>query len=300
MSNKLKIPWGSDRNGLVYLLGANMIIFIVIRMLFIIFHNNQATVQEEYSQLTAQFTLPATFGAFIQRPWTLLLYFFSHISVFQLLSNMLWLFSFAYLLQSLGGNRYLLPSYIYGGLAGGLTFMLTFLILPQYANAPYAGILIGATPAIMAVSVTTVTLAPGYRVFPFINNGIPIWWLLAAFLVVDLLSLAFSQPALIPTHLVAAITGFLYAWGIQNGRDYGTWMGRLYNVFTGKPSGDSEKDASEKNKLFYRDKSVAPFEKKMKVTEETVNTILDKINRDGYGSLTRAERDLLKKAKDEL
>ena len=101
---------------------------------------------------------------------------FTHEGVWQLIGTLLWLWGFGYILQDLTGNSKLIPVYIYGGLAGAILFILTSNLIPQYyAVANEAMPLIGGGAAVMAVALATTTLAPGYRIFPMLNGGIPLW-----------------------------------------------------------------------------------------------------------------------------
>jgi membrane associated rhomboid family serine protease len=291
------ILWGSDRNALVYLIGINAILFIIIRMLFIIFQNDQETVYSEYERVVSQFALPAHAGDFIRKPWTLISWFFTHVSFLQFLSNLIWLFSFAYLLQVVAGNRYLFPAYFYGGLISGVVFLLMYNLLPQFLNGnEKIPSLLGAHPAILAVSVMAVSFAPDFRIFPFIKGGIPVWILLALFVLVDLISLWFNNRPLIAVHLAGAATGWGYATLVKRGSDPGAWMGNLYETLSGR---GRVKQPPPREKVFYKAEK-EPFTKQKKVTQSTVDEVLDKINRTGYHSLTREEKEILKKAKDDL
>jgi membrane associated rhomboid family serine protease len=292
LSQNRKILWGSDRNALVYLLAINAIIFIMLRMLFVIFQNNPETINSEYGNLLSQFVLPNSFGDIIYKPWTLVTSFFTHVSFGMFFSNMLWLFSFSWLLQTVAGNKYVFPAYFYGGLTGSLVFLTMNALFPA---KPSEAILVGAAAAIYSVSATAVTLAPGFRIFPFIRNGIPVWVLLAAFTVIDILGLAFAHPMMIPVHLSGLLAGYFYAVMLQRGSDPGAWMGRLYDYISGRKI---KKDKGP-DKKFYTD-GTTPFEKKMKVSQSTVDEILDKINEHGYQSLSKEEKEVLKKARHEL
>jgi len=251
-----KILWGSDRNTVVYLLGINAVIFIMLRMLFVIFQNNHATRDVEYGNLLSQFALPGTFSAFLSKPWTLITHFFTHSSFSMFFSNMIWLFSFAWLLQTVAGNKYIFPSYFYGGVFGGIMFMLINSLFP---GRPGNALFMGATAAIFSVSATAVTLAPKLKIFPFIRGGVPVWVLLAAFTVIDVLGLAYTNPMLIPVHLIGLVIGFEYAFFLIRGRDLGAWMGTVYDYVSGRKIKKQPAVISERK--FYKDETV-PFEKK--------------------------------------
>lgn len=299
MNGRRNISWGGDNNALIFLIAANLVIFLCMRMLFFILHDKQGSQLDDYLRVYENMAQPGRLGEFISKPWTLLTAPFSHISLRMLLSNMLWLFSFGFLMQNLGQNRHLFGVYLYGGLAAGITFLITGSLLPQLSNGAMPGLLEGAGPAVMAVAVAAVTLQPGYRIFPFIKNGIPVWWLLVLFVIINVSLLATSRPELLPAYVMAGLTGFWYAQGIKKGADYALWMRRLLYIFTGKNGGHSA-NRPQREQLFYTDTQVTPYEKKRKITQAVIDELLDKINRKGYGSLTAEEREILKKAKDEL
>lgn len=290
-----KILWGSDKNALVALLAINLVVFAMLRMLYVIFQNNQETRDVEYAGLLSQFVLPGTFEAFISKPWTLITHFFTHTSFSVFISNMLWLFSFSWLLQMVAGNKYVIPAYFYGGVFGGLVYLTLNSLFPGQVQA---NIFTGASAAIFSVSATAVTLAPQFKIFPFLKNGgIPVWVLLAVFTLIDVLSLAFTRPMLIPVHLAGLVVGFEYAWFLVRGRDLGAWMGNLYDYLSGKKI--KKQPVAIADRRFYKDETT-PYEKKIKVSQTTIDLILDKINEHGYESLSKEERDVLKKAKHEL
>jgi membrane associated rhomboid family serine protease len=291
--NNNRILWGSDKNGIIFLIGINFIFFIFFKMMFIIFQNNPMTYIAEYKQLMSQFAIPNTFSEFISKLWTLITHFFSHDRFLVLFTNMIWLFSFAYLLQQLVGNRYLVPAYIYGGLTGGIVFIITNLVFPNH-NLPF----IGATCAILAVSATAVAFAPNYRMFTMINSGkgIPLWSLFAIYMTIDFITTYMQNKFLLPSHWAAVGIGYIYAKGIEKGKDMGAWMHWIYNEFLGNKN---PKPITKKNKLHY-EATVVPFNKNKKVNQLTVDEILDKINQKGIESLTKEEQRILKEAKDKL
>lgn len=284
--NNNKVLWGSDKNAVIFLIGANFILFFFFRCMMIIFQNNPVTSGADYGNLISQFGVPAQ--QFYTKPWTLLTYFFSNDRFMLLLSNMLWLFSFAYLLQTVVGNRYLLPSYIYGGLVGAAVFIITNLVAPNHNAA-----LLGSTTGILAVSATTVAVAPNYKIFPFINGGIPLWILSALFLLINFIGVGMQTPYMLPTYIAATAIGYAYGKSITNGNDWGGWMHWLYNQLANK------KITSKSGADFYK-ATVVPYNKSIQVNQLTVDQVLDKINTTGMASLTKAEKAVLEKAKEQL
>lgn len=280
---------GSDKNALVALIAINLVVFVFFSMMYMIFGNDAQTHQSDYADLLSQFALPAS--GFWYKPWTLLTYFVSQQGILTLLSNMIWLGSFGYLLQTLVGNKYVIPSYVYGGLVGGTVFIITHLIAGKGG-----GTILSPTLAILAVSATTIAVAPNYRVFTQLNGGIPIWILFVIFLLVDTLGLLYQNKLMLPAHAAAAGIGYAYGKSINTGNNWGEWMQWLYNQLVGNYN---TKKTALANKQFYKNK-IVPFDRKTTVNQLNVDKILDKINSQGIDSLTTEEKNVLSKAKDLL
>ncbi|MBK7561612.1 MAG: hypothetical protein IPI68_08845 [Chitinophagaceae bacterium] len=85
------------------------------------------------------------------------------------------------------------------------------------------------------------------------------------------------------------------------GYDGGAWMNNLFDWINNLLILiNLQKEKSTQEALFYKSTS-APFKKTPNVTQERIDNILDKINYQGYQSLSDEEKDLLKRAgKEEL
>ena len=157
----------------------------------------------------------------------------------------------------------------------------------------------GASACVMAIAIAATITAPDYRVFPMINGGIPLWVITLIYVIIDFAGLASSAFPHHLAHLGGAALGYVYIKQIQNGKDPGEWMHRLYNWFI-HLFDPKEKPVKKtiKKEVFYNTKGQQPFSKKPNVTQQRVDDILDKISQQGYQSLTQEEKDILKKAAD--
>ena len=45
----------------------------------------------------------------------------------------------------------------------------------------------------MAIAIATTIISPGYRIFPMIGGGIPLWALTAFYMISDLATISFSD-----------------------------------------------------------------------------------------------------------
>ncbi len=286
------------------LVAINALIFVLLNFLkviyFLSYTDNIAAETFFTKQISDWFILPASLDKLIVRPWTVFVYMFTQIRIWDLISTLLWLWGFGYILQDLTGNKKIFPIYLYGGIAGALCFLLSVNLIP----ALHQGItpsLVGGGAAVMAVAVATTSLAPDYRIFPLINGGIPLWVLTMIFVAFDFATVASSSGGNAIAHLAGGLMGFVFVWQLRKGNDWSNWMNDLVDWFNNlfnpnKP----KKTTSLKDALFYKS-SGKPFQKTANVTQQKLDEILDKINADGYQMLTDEEKEFLKRAsKEEL
>lgn len=252
-----------------------------------------------YSDILTWFVLPADLNNLLSKPWTIITHMFAHDNVWKVFANMLWLWCFGYILQDMTGNKKIIPVFIYGALGGAVGFILAYNFLPSlHAQLPFANA-IGASAGVMAVAIVTTMVSPGYRIFPMIAGGIPLWVLTALYIISDLATISFSDTGYLISHLAGAFTGILFILFLRMGYDWSEWMNNFFdwvnNLFNpGRP----KKGKTAKEELFYK-QGIAPYNKTSNITQKRIDEILDKINQHGYEFLSEEEKNLLKKASEE-
>ena len=295
-----RLTLGQDGNALVALITINIIFFLLLLVIQVVYFFFQAERAVFDAQVIQYFQLPAQLVKLSERPWTFLSYMFTHTSVIQMLSNMLWLWAFGFILQELTGNKKLIPIYIYGGLAGALVFIISNYSIPPLR--PFVGTanLIGGNAATMAVAMATTVLAPDFRFFKNLNGGIPIWVLTLVYVLIDFAGVASFGAAHSLSHLAGAFAGFIFIYLLQKGKDGSIWMNSFYDWFMNlfNPNKPTAKNKI-KEKVFYNSPGRAPFKKSSNITQQRVDEILDKINQKGYHFLTDEEKNILKRAAEE-
>ena len=295
-----KLSLAQSKNALITLIAINLVLFVIlffVQAMFTLQYGKELASGLFRTRVVDWFALSPNVHTILARPWTILTHMFVHIDVWHVLGNMLWLWVFGYLLHDLTGNRKIFPVFIYGGLAGALAFVLAFNFIPALIAAPAPAI--GASAGVMAIAVAVTTIAPGYRVFPMLNGGIPVWIITVFYLIVDLATIPISNPGGHIAHLAGALAGFLFIYFFRRGYDGGAWMNKIFDWINDlfnpeKPS----KGTSIKTELFYKSET-RPFKKTPNVTSQRVDEILDKINVKGYHSLTEEEKELLRRASKE-
>jgi len=297
---KRRLSLGQEGNALVMLIAINLVAFVLFKFIYVLyfFSYDQSVARASYAaDFTKNIALPSSFKEFLQKPWTLVTHMFYHEDVWHIISNMLWLWAFGYIMQDLTGSRKLIPVFIYGGLAGGIAFLIAFNTIPAFRET--SGFALGASAGIMAIAISTTMIAPGYRIFPMLNGGIPLWVLTMIFLIIDLATIPGTNSGGHIAHLAGAFAGFLFIYAFRRGYDGSEWMNNFYdwvnNLFN--PARPARKKKIQ-HELFYKTKK-QPFTKTPNLTQQKIDEILDKINQKGYNHLTEEEKDLLKRASKE-
>ncbi len=292
---------GADNNALMWLIAINAVVFVFVGFIKIIYLLSDASsLPQFYTQVLNWVTLPAQATKLFARPWTILTYMFTHDSIWGLISTVLWLWGFGYILQDLTGNRKIIPIYIYGGVAGAVFFILTFYSFPVLrANIESVHPMIGAGSSIMAIAIATTTFAPNYRLLPMLNGGIPLWVLTLVFVAFDYATVASGDAGTAMAHLAGAAMGYFYIKQLQKGIDIGAWMVHLTDWINNLFNPDTKfKKPTIKQQIFYK-ATKKPYEKVSRFSQQRLDEILDKINEDGYSSLSSDDKDFLKKASKE-
>lgn len=291
---------GQEGNSLTTLLIINIVAFVLLNFVKIVYLLTGDTEAGFTQQVLNWFTLPANPAILATRPWTLLTYMFTHYNIWLLISNLLWLWCFGYILQDLTGNKKLIPIYLYGGLAGGIFFMLTISAFPGLrANILSIAPMMGAGPATVALAVATTAISPKYKIFPLINGGIPLWVLSAIFVLIHFTTSGVSHPGFAAADVAGGLMGYVFVWQMQKGNDWSDWMINftywIDDLFNPEKK---HRKSVEKQRLFYKT-TKQPFQKTPHVTQQRIDELLDKINQKGYHFLSDEEKDFLKKASKE-
>ena len=300
---KPKISLGQPGNTLMTLIAICLIMYVGLAFMKAIWYFRYTKEEEALAYFNKDvlglFILPADLDNLLSRPWTIITHMFVHDNFWKIFSNMLWLWCFGYIMQDSTGSKRIIPVFVYGALGGAIAFMLAYNLLPTlHAQMPFANA-IGASAGVMAIAIATTILSPGYRIFPMIGGGIPLWVLTAFYIISDLVTISFSDTGNLIAHIAGAFTGFLFVFFLRIGFDWSKWMNNFFDWVNDLFNPDKPKKGKHiKEELFYRS-SATPYKKTPNLTQQRVDEILDKINQEGYDSLTEEEKELLKRASKE-
>ena len=293
-----KISLGDDNNALMALVAINVMIFISLALIQVIYYMIQSSNSAFEYEILRWFILPAKLSSLAKMPWTVLSYMFVHTGIIYTLINMIWLWAFGSILQDFSGNKKIIPVYLYGGFAGAVIFIAANYAFPQLRLQVEYSSMFGGNASIMAIAVATTALAPGYRLFKNLNGGIPLWILTLLYIIIDFAGSGGMAHHL--AHFAGGLIGFLFIASLRRGYDWSTWMISIYFWFVNLFNPDKKKPHPQKikEKIFYNTGGQKPFIKRTVVTQQRIDEILDKINQKGYHLLSEEEKDILKKARE--
>ena len=263
---------------------------MLIQLVFVIgwaFNRTDLIIEQAVLDYLA---LPASIDVLITRPWTLFTYMFLHTSFWHILFNMLWLYWFGKIFTQYMNQRQLVTTYILGGLAGGILYILTFNILPVFSDAlPFAKAL-GASASVMGIVMAISLYVPNYTISMIFFGKVKIFYLALALFIIDFFMIRHGNAGGHIAHIGGAIYGFLYVYNLKKGKDFSKIFPRF--KITNSPFAKKK----HKPKVSYRSKrpvSDEDFNRKRVHDQKKIDLILDKISRSGYDSLTKEEKEIL-------
>ena len=207
---------------------------------------------------------------------------------------MIWLYCFGNVVQNLVGYKQVIPTFIYGQLLGGATFLLTWLI-PGLSAGPI--FVLTANAGVMALAAATVTLAPRYRFYLGEHFSIPLLVVVGIYIALNGLVYASHLPLLMMS-IGGLGAGYLTMTTLKRGYQPGAWMYRITDGLGGSMTPNDFKPRRNQRRQRVIQLSRKP-ETDKETTQRRVDEILEKIHQRGYASLTPEERDMLMQASKE-
>lgn len=219
-------------------------------------------------------TLKPSFHEFITQPWTIISYGFFHGNFMHVLFNLIFLYYIGNLFLNFFTIKQFLNYFLLGIIAGGCAFLIV---------APL-GYLIGASAGIMAVLVGLATKVPSYEIRLNLIGGVKLWVIAAIYIAISIVGLDGTNPGGNMAHLGGALLGFIYTKQLGRGIDIGGFFTTIFQPKKQQPLKTVYKNKSIKRKPTYKEENVK---------QRKIDSILDKISKSGYESLTKEEKEFL-------
>jgi membrane associated rhomboid family serine protease len=276
------------------LLISNIVIWLVFGYLLPLFTFRGVPIFAIFSEYLALWPLGTNFW-----PWQLLTYMFMHGGFGHLFFNMLALWMFGMELETTWGSRKFLIYYLVCGVGAGIANLL---ISPLFGQAAPT---VGASGAVFGVLLAFGLLYPDRPIYLYFLLPVKAKYFIAGYIGLELFYgvTGTSDGIAHVAHLGGAAVGFVFILidkGLLPGRGVfdrfrasrigreraagGGWRGmpevhdaKFYDITTGKRTDDAPE-----------------------ITQEMIDEILDKINREGYQSLTDDEKHVLNEASKKI
>jgi len=271
----VKIHFQRSENGLIQVILVNALSFLALLLLKIVLVI--LGYESVYTALFQHLVLPASWVAFLHQPWTLLTHFWIHVSFFPTLWGLLLLYILGQVVVRRLGSQHLVAIYLLGGIVGGLLFLLLYNWAPHFQGTKAT--LWGFSGGLYAVMVAAATLTPQFSFSLFLLRLIKFRYIAGFLVLLALVNLVGTEPAVSIAHLGGALLGYVYVKWCQSG----IWL-RQYRARFRKSN----------LKVTYRNATPgASKERDAPVDHESLNLILDKVATSGYESLTPSEKQQL-------
>jgi membrane associated rhomboid family serine protease len=268
-----------ERSVVEKLIVLNILIFILTYLL------NTASFLFGYDGnfLMDWFALKPSFEQLLFRPWTLISYGFLHVGFFHIIFNLLVLYYFGNLFLDFFKSGQFLTYFFLGVVSGGLIYMVAYNYLP--ALKTQQTILVGASAGVTAIVVGIASHIPNYALHFRFLGSIKLMYIAIVMIVLDIVQIPAGNAGGHLAHLGGALIGFLLTRYLNNGQGISEWWSSQWPVRKGTPL-----------KTVYKNEQSVNKGSRVEYDQKRIDSILDKISKSGYETLTKEEKDYLFKA----
>ena len=275
----------SAATSLYRLLAINIGVFLVLMILrtFLFILGSDFVI---FDFLVEKLSMPASFSQLIFQPWSVVTYMFLHVDFMHILFNMLILYWTGSLFAEYLGNEKLWTTYVLGAITGGLAYLIMFNISPAFSQQVNHSHLMGASAGVIAVMVGIATLLPDYTVQLILIGPVKLKYVALVSILIYFISIPLGNAGGQIAHLGGALFGYIMIKQLKKGNDITSWLSNLFKkgsrrkskmtvVRSGKPIPDA----------VYVEEAIS--------RQEVIDKVLDKINKSGFDSLSKEEKEIL-------
>ena len=232
------------------------------------------------------------FPQLFYQPWSFFTYIFLHSGFWHLFGNMLWLFFIGVLLEDMIGRKYIWKLFIGGGIFGALLWLILYQLI--WKNNDNTSYMVGASAGVTSIIIGTVAFMPRFRVLLFGILPVELFWIGFFRVLFDFIGMTGAEnTGGYTAHIGGAIFGLLFMLHIKGTihipliDNWTAWINQLKGTGKRKPVRTAKVKIDD----------FQPAGKR-KVSQEEIDRILDKINKSGYDSLSKEEKEKLFQAGD--
>ena len=255
------------------LLYLNLFVIVIYTIVYIYINSFEDSSTRILLLNNKYLEVPSSYTELLHKPWTIITYSFLHkienYGFFHLLINLFILYIGSRIFLNYFDKKYLIITYLSGGIIGALFFITFSTLLPSIFPQHY---LYGASASVTAIFIASATRIPNYKILIPIIRHIKIKYFALIMICFFLIGMNSSNPGGHIAHLGGSLFGFLFAKfnKQRNNLDF----------------------LKQKKKMTNDDH----FRSKRKEKNDRINHILEKISKSGYDSLSKEEKDTLYKA----
>lgn len=274
------------RNGTMTnrLIIANIAVFLLIIIVQAI---GKMAETDLYPIINVIFSLEASVNGLILMPWGLLTSIFTHFDLYHILFNMIFLYFAGNMFERSFSSKNLLLVYIFGGIFGGLFEIISGTFLFPQNEVHHV---IGASGSVMAIFTALAFYSPNTKVLLFGLLPVRLFILALFFLASDLIGLGDQDDNVAHfAHIGGAFFGFLSVQNLHHSKNI---LNRIDKVLM-----TIKNRFKKKPKMYYtrsnQHKTDEQYNSEKRKKQQKTDSILDKISKSGYDSLTKEEKDFL-------
>ncbi len=256
-------------------------LFILIIRLY--FQLNGTKIPEFENGLVPNFALHNNGSGTLTHAWVVLTHFITEMDIMSLISNVIWLYFFGFMLEEFRGNGATVTLFFMTGLLSGLLLWLLSAIAPSLFASNYYW---GMKAPIAAIAAAAVLINPKRGILHgLVPQGIPIYIIGVLYLLLTIVGVVSFGAA----GLIAVLFGIGCGWWYIKAVEIPLY--KLQKWVNNKLSFNKNKMTITKNENFN-----SKGYNYIQPSEQKLNELLDKINDHGMSSLSPEEKEWLKKA----
>ncbi len=238
--------------------------------------------------------LPSAPMSYIKQPWSLVTYMFLHGGLTHILWNMLMLYWFGKIFLSFFSTRHFVGLYLFGGIVGGLFFMLAYNIFPMFTSMNAVAHLVGASAAVLAVVVASAVRVPDHKLNLLLIGEVKLSTLAVGMVLISLLLVTSDNAGGSFAHLGGAFAGWAFSYYLNKGRDLTLYINKVVDFFANFGKGGFKFSGKPKMRIFKGKRSDDyDYNAQKKEQNADIDRILEKLKKNGYSSLTEEEKKRL-------
>ena len=230
--------------------------------------------------LSQWFGVSSNLETLITRPWTLITSIFLHLSFWHIFFNMIMLWVAGWIFSQFIPPKKIYTVYLLGGMVGNLLFILSFNYFPVFKYAVSHSVALGASGGVLAVLAAVATQVPNYPIRLLLIGEVRLKWLAIVLIILDIINIRSGNSGGHFAHLGGVMFGFLF-------------------VFIPLLKSKIRLPRPKKRKFNYhinqdiRPKTDEQYNAEIAAYRKKVDTVLDKVAKSGYSSLSKAEKEFL-------